>query len=176
MDPRSASDLGEHSTVLIAPYPYPQHGYERQNRILGCWNVRRNAVLLSRDAKTFQSEFRVDFQEFLRKLGGTIRAHRRAIGLTQEDLGAKLNVSTQWISEMERGNGAPSLELLYNVSEFMGTSISELTRVVAGASNDDDSLREVLVALERQPAEVLKAAAELASALSRAGRPADDAG
>lgn len=109
------------------------------------------------------------------KLGGTIRAHCRAIGLTQEDLGTKLNVSTQWISEMERGNGAPSLELLYNVSEFMGTSISELTRVVAGGSQDDDALREVLVALERQPPEVLKAAAELASALSRARRSESDA-
>ncbi len=116
----------------------------------------------------------MDFQEFLRKLGGTIRAHRRAIGLTQEDLGAKLNCSTQWISEMERGNGAPSLELLYNVAEFMGTSISELTRVVAGGSADDDALREVLVSLERQPADVLRAAADLATALGRAGRAQDD--
>lgn len=115
----------------------------------------------------------MDFQEFLRKLGGTIRAHRRAIGLTQEELADKLSVSTQWVSEMERGNGAPSLELLFNVAGFMGTSVSELTRVVAGGSADDDALREVLVALERQPAPVLRAAAELCSALSRADTEAN---
>lgn len=110
----------------------------------------------------------MEFQEFLRKLGGTIRAHRKAIGLTQEELAAKLNVSTQWVSEMERGNGAPSLELLYNVASFMGTSTSELTRVVPGNSADDEALREVFVALERQPAEVLRAAANFATTLSRA--------
>ncbi len=118
----------------------------------------------------------MDFQEFLIKLGGTIRAHRKAIGLTQEELGSKLKCSTQWISEMERGNGAPSLELLFNVAEFMGTSISELTRVVAGGSADDEALREVLVTLERQPADVLRAAADLASALSRAARLKDEGG
>lgn len=112
----------------------------------------------------------MEFQEFLRKLGGTIRAHRRAHGLTQEELAARLAVSTQWVSEMERGNGAPSLELLYAVAELMGTTVSELTRVGSGGAEDDDALREVMVALERAPSDVLRAAADLATALSRAGR------
>lgn len=127
-------------------------------------------------AGPFQMESRVDFQEFLRKLGGTIRAHRRALGLTQEELAARLAVSTQWVSEMERGNGAPSLELLHTVADFMGTTVSELTRVGSGGAEDDDALREVMVALERAPSDVLRAAADLATALARAGRLGDGAG
>lgn len=110
----------------------------------------------------------MDFQEFLRKLGTTIRAHRKAVGLTQEELAAELNVSTQWVSEMERGNGAPSLELLHKLGGYMKTTVSDLTRVVPTSSQDDEALREIVIALEHQSPEVLRAAADLASSLSRA--------
>lgn len=112
----------------------------------------------------------MDFQEFLRKLGTTIRAHRKAVGLTQEELAVELKVSTQWVSEMERGNGAPSLELLYKISGYMTTTVSDLTRVVSNSSQDDEALREIIIALEHQPPEVLRAVADMASAFSRAAK------
>ena len=101
----------------------------------------------------------MDFQEFLRKLGTTIRAHRKAVGLTQEELALELKVSTQWVSEMERGNGAPSLELLYKISGYMNTTVSDLTRVVASQSQDDEALRICFDLTENEG---------LASAFSRA--------
>lgn len=109
----------------------------------------------------------MEFQEFLKKLGTTIRAHRKAVGLTQEELAAQLAVSTQWVSEMERGNGAPSLELLAKLADYMKTTVADLTRIVPVQSRDEEALREIVIALEHQPAEVLRAVADLATALSR---------
>lgn len=111
----------------------------------------------------------MEFPEFLKNLGATLRAHRRAIGLTQEEMADKLKVSTQWVSEMERGNGAPSLELLLAMADLMNTSVSDLTRVVDGPAGDKDALLETVVFLQRQSPEVLQAVATFTGALMRSG-------
>lgn len=113
----------------------------------------------------------MEFPEFLKKLGAMLRAHRRAIGLTQEEMGEKLNVSTQWISEMERGNGAPSLELLFGMAALMHTTISDLTHIMDGPAADKDALLETVVFLQRQNTDVLQAVATFTGALQRANFP-----
>ena len=40
--------------------------------------------------------------------GRVIRAHRKLIGYTPEDLSAKLGWSTHWINDIENGKGVPS--------------------------------------------------------------------
>jgi transcriptional regulator with XRE-family HTH domain len=111
----------------------------------------------------------MDFKAFLRQLGETLRAHRTLRGLTQEDLGSRLGVSTQWVSEIERGNGAPSLELLFHLARLLDTSISDLTQTRADKAEDREALNELVAFLQHQPAPVLRATAAWTTQLRRAG-------
>lgn len=109
----------------------------------------------------------MEFQDFLRELGGAIRAHRKAKGLTQEQLAEVLGVSTQWVSEMERGNGAPSLELLYGIATYLGTTPSSLARVTPGDHQDEEAIREIMAFVGSQNVDVVRAVATFCGTLAR---------
>ena len=110
----------------------------------------------------------MDFTGFLKTLGATIRVHRKAANLTQEHLAETLGVSTQWVSELERGNGAPSLELLVKIAETLGTSITSLTQPAAEAGDQREQVAELLVWMQRLPPDVVAAVSSLAAAMDKA--------
>lgn len=61
-------------------------------------------------------------------LGRRIRAARLKAGLSQEKLAELANVSTVHISNIESGNGNPSLAALVNIANVLAVSADELLR------------------------------------------------
>ncbi len=60
------------------------------------------------------------------QLGKHIRANRQRLGLTQEKLAEKLNVTAQAVSKWESGTGMPDIALLPEISAVFGVTIDEL--------------------------------------------------
>ena len=60
-------------------------------------------------------------------LGQRISAYRRALGISQEELGARLGVSRQAVSKWETGAAAPDMENLLALAREFGVSVAELT-------------------------------------------------
>lgn len=58
-------------------------------------------------------------------IGKQIKKYRTQKGLTQEQLGQLLEVTTQAVSKWERG-GTPDAELLPDISQVLGVSIDAL--------------------------------------------------
>ena len=57
-------------------------------------------------------------------VGALIRDRRKAAGLTQGDLAAKLGTSQRWISELERGKPTAELEMVLRTVNALGLSLT----------------------------------------------------
>lgn len=55
-----------------------------------------------------------------------VREHRKAAGLSQEQLAANLGVSRQTIISIERGRFDPSLDLAFRLGAAFGVRIEDL--------------------------------------------------
>ncbi|MBQ1256485.1 MAG: helix-turn-helix transcriptional regulator [Clostridia bacterium] len=60
-------------------------------------------------------------------LAANLARLRREKGLTQAELGEKLNYSDKSVSKWERGEGVPDLQVMVALSELYGVSIDEMT-------------------------------------------------
>lgn len=60
------------------------------------------------------------------KTGSFISAKRRALGLTQQNIADKLNVSFQAVSKWENGAAYPDVELLPRLAALLGTTVDAL--------------------------------------------------
>jgi transcriptional regulator with XRE-family HTH domain len=58
--------------------------------------------------------------------GRLIRRHREAAGLSQEELGARTNLSRNYIGMVERGETNPTLLVLQVLAAALGTTMTEL--------------------------------------------------
>lgn len=58
--------------------------------------------------------------------GKRLRRIRRQHDLTQEQLAESLDVSVEFVSNMERGLNAPSFETLEKIARVLGLSVSAL--------------------------------------------------
>lgn len=56
------------------------------------------------------------------EIGNRISKRRKHLGLTQEALAEKMNVSVQMISNLERGNKAIKIENLIKISDILNVS------------------------------------------------------
>jgi len=61
-------------------------------------------------------------------IGNRIRISREKSGLTQEELAEKLDLSTQFISTIERGVAGASLETIINLCDVLNVSCEWLLR------------------------------------------------
>ena len=59
-------------------------------------------------------------------IGANIKAVRRALGLNQEDLAAKLGLTQANISRIEASSKGPSAETLIAIAEILGCDVREL--------------------------------------------------
>ena len=59
-------------------------------------------------------------------LGETLKAFRMQAGITQTELGEKLNISAQAISKWEREESQPDIETLKKLAEIYGVSVAEI--------------------------------------------------
>ena len=55
-----------------------------------------------------------------------VKEFREACGLTQKELGEKVNVSRQAINAIETGKYDPSIWLAYHLAHYFGQPIEEL--------------------------------------------------
>lgn len=66
-----------------------------------------------------------------KKVGNQISLLRKEKGLTQAELGERLNVSFQAVSKWERGETLPDTAILLDLAEVLGTSVDY---ILAGGS------------------------------------------
>jgi len=61
-------------------------------------------------------------------VGGQIASIRKSKGLTQSELGERLNISFQAISKWERGETLPDTSILVNLASILETTVDNLLR------------------------------------------------
>ena len=62
----------------------------------------------------------------MRKTGEFIRERRKLLGLSQQALGEKMNVTDKAVSKWERGLACPDIETLKGLSMLFGCSIADI--------------------------------------------------
>lgn len=62
----------------------------------------------------------------LRKIGTTIRHHRRQLGLSQEALAERAGITQTYVSEIEAGSRNASILLILSISRALGLTPAEL--------------------------------------------------
>lgn len=70
-----------------------------------------------------------------RKVGNFIMEKRKALGLTQQQLAEKLNVSFQAISKWENGTSYPNIEILPDLAIMLEVSVDE---ILSGSERDTE--------------------------------------
>lgn len=67
-------------------------------------------------------------QSHRRLLGEAIRAKRKKERLSQEQLAEKADLSTVFISRVERGKESPSVDSLVKIARALGANVRQLVR------------------------------------------------
>jgi len=78
-------------------------------------------------------------------IGERIQNYRKKLGLSQEELGAKLHLSRQTVSLWEKGQTFPTIDNLIRLKEIFGVSIDEM---VDGEATETHPLEEYTVSFE----------------------------
>lgn len=78
-----------------------------------------------------------------RAMGQRIRAKRLEMGLTQEKLAEKAEISTSHIGEIERGTSICSLAVIVNIASVLGLNLDTLIKGING-ENADNAFSEIL--------------------------------
>jgi transcriptional regulator with XRE-family HTH domain len=65
-------------------------------------------------------------QRHRRLLGETLRSKREEAGLTQEKLAEKADLSTVFISRIERGKESPSVDSLVKIARALNVRVHDL--------------------------------------------------
>ena len=81
-------------------------------------------------------------------IGSRIKAERKKLGMSQEALAEKLNVSIGYVSQVERGITKISLDLLGAISSILSCDITTLITESA-VKNENYLSSEILHELER---------------------------
>lgn len=66
--------------------------------------------------------------EFYKLLGHKIKLRRKEIGLTQQQLADKMNISLNFMGKIEVAFSKPSLDTLIELSKALDTTVSDLTK------------------------------------------------
>ncbi len=76
-------------------------------------------------------------------IGARIRCHRRKNGLSQEELAEQAETSRVYISNIERGEATPSLEVILNIANALCVSADDLLAGNLLSSNTDSTETEM---------------------------------
>ena len=85
------------------------------------------------------------------KVGHFIMEKRKALGMTQQQLAERLNVSFQAISKWENGAAYPNIEILKDLSTVLDVTVDEILRVVRSRLTDYHTAKQELILLTRIP-------------------------
>jgi HTH-type transcriptional regulator/antitoxin HipB len=80
-----------------------------------------------------------------RELGASLRAHRRRLGLTQDQVARRAQVSRQWLLRLEQGHPNAELALVLDVARALGLAVEfrPLPEQIAGEVDLDRLLGEL---------------------------------
>lgn len=84
-------------------------------------------------------------------LGAAVASQRRARQLTQEQLAEAVGVSTEWISQLERGIGTPSLDMLFRLATTLAVPAAELVALAEDAGTGRRKLHDLLAVARGLP-------------------------
>lgn len=91
-----------------------------------------------------------DMKEHIKKsLAFKVKALRESLGLTQEDLAAKCNVSWRTISNLERGLVVPDLLMLIQIAKIFNTKIDDLIGLEFDSSKSKSRLEREQFLIEK---------------------------
>lgn len=90
-------------------------------------------------------------------IGKNIRKHRNRLGMTQEILAEKINVSIPHISRMENGSAKPSLQTLVDICNVLDISIDTLMQdnIPAAKRGANSRLDEVLASCSAEELDMI---------------------
>ena len=77
------------------------------------------------------------------KLGKRIRDERLLLRLTIEQLAERVNKSTNYIGQIERNDGKPSLETIVDIANALGTTVDSLLSDSIDKYKDDTIVKEI---------------------------------
>ncbi len=83
------------------------------------------------------------------KFGNFIKELRKEKGLTQKEMGDKLNITDKAISKWERGLSFPDISMLNSLADFFEVDISELLNCERGAKQEVDVEALIKEAIEK---------------------------
>lgn len=66
--------------------------------------------------------------DFYKELGQNIKKRRKELGLTQQELADKLNMSLNFVGKIEVAFSKPSLDTLIEIAKALETTVSVLTK------------------------------------------------
>jgi len=66
--------------------------------------------------------------DFYKNLGKNIKKRRKELGLTQQELADKLNISLNFMGKIEVAFSKPSLDTLIEIADKLDISVSELVK------------------------------------------------
>jgi transcriptional regulator with XRE-family HTH domain len=87
---------------------------------------------------------RPDLQALQQAIGRAIRSHRERAGMTQAALAEAIGLTSQYVSMLERGDGAPSLEALAKIAGALDMPVRGL---FPGEGEASDASIAAIVAL-----------------------------
>ena len=67
-------------------------------------------------------------KDFYIKLGKNIKKFRKQIGLTQQELADKTNISLNFLGKIEVAFTKPSLDTIIDIAKGLGISVSDLCK------------------------------------------------
>lgn len=84
-------------------------------------------------------------QEEIRSIGSRIRKHRKALELSQEELGELAGIHPSYVGQLERGIRVPSISILMRIARALGTQPGTLLeKEEPGREGIIQALKEVL--------------------------------
>lgn len=86
-----------------------------------------------------------DSDEMNNKLGKVLINLRKEKDLTQKELAEALHTTDKSISRWECGTGRPSLEMMYEISEYFGVLYTDLIAARVSDKHEDDKIVEKIV-------------------------------
>ena len=66
--------------------------------------------------------------DFYKNLGKNIKLKRKELGLTQQELADKIDISLNFMGKIEVAFSKPSLETLIQLADALNTTVSDLTK------------------------------------------------
>lgn len=83
------------------------------------------------------------------QLGKRIRDERLLLRLTIDQLAERVNKSSNYIGQIERNDGKPSLETVVDIANALGTTVDSLLRDSLTSAGADPVVRELHALLAR---------------------------